>query len=1251
MADTTKSNSRLIWGKVAKIDLATNTFTIDTEAGVVRIRLPRDHPDNQLIHISSEVLLEKWTDAEGKPHYRVSLIDTTSESNLESQKPGEESTGRPQFEAEGNRVGVDREYYYWRQQENHRYEIMAFLRKHLGNQDVDDDHLIEWYQMRQGRVARHTEPEKPLMDSIQQALRQTDERYQKLFHHQAQALNAIRNGKNVVVITQTASGKTLCYNPAIFEHFITSDPSAHALYLFPLNALLMDQKEKIDQLAQSLSTQGLNISSGLLIGGLGTAARREMAAHPPHIIAANPELFAVMLNERNYWAGFFASLRYVVVDEVHTYRGVFGMHLGGLLRRLLLVTQRNHRVPQFILSSATICNPMDLVTRLTSLPAECFCLLDEKSDGSFQANKHWIVADPNFHPGRNSYDSYLNTAAHVMVELLSSKDERGKNSPLNTILFAKTIRDVKKLYTLVQDELNKTRPDLALKVKHYTSADLRADEKREIYEGLKSGKLVGVISTNALEAGIDIGKLDACIIAGFPFWVMRMRQMAGRVGRHQEGLVAFIPQGGKTLDEYYRQNPDLLLTQPPEAFVVDVENPSIACKHINAAALGLDGITDEELSIFGRKAKETAQKAISLSVMKKHSNTFYGTRRDFTNLADPYVIQGLRSNQPNPYAICLEAKCTPGSNCINNNGNSKVRCPNQVTILDQPYLYRDCHPGAVYESMDGELFKVLSLDDMRKVARVKLVPRSSMDRTYVEQDVEITIIGKPSRHRSLSDGANLYQGTVKITRSFTGFYTYTLIPRRRCRKCGQNHPADVDICPKCRARTFLFHDHSRPERRDFPEPYNQKGFQIVLDTRACWLTVPAQAENALEEASPCKLPGASNRLLKAIHQTKSVQSLAKWLSSHELQLMEVYIQRAKQVLESVPKDPQKPVETVFPGVYQHCLLHCLRQKLSESRALEIYARFTGYPVTDDLRHICRKCQSSSLFAGMHTLEHTILLRYPSVALGDQTDLESHTTLGHSQTGSPTIFWYDTYAGGMGASEKVFEQLDSLLSNSERTITSCTCTSLEGCPNCTHLGSCDSNNEALTKPGGLMLSAYLQGKKYSLPFLPFLYDARRYQKEFNDQSSRNERASHDHGIGDEAPDSEYRPPFDPYSILRVQKAVHDPVLNKAYEIRSREIMKEVPPVSALELNNAYQQVFTEERPQEWNIPPSVNPYQILEVTEKASLPMVSQIYRVFARYFHPDVSQLPHEQATLMMQRVNAAYDQIRESRQREECYD
>ena len=348
--------------------------------------------------------------------------------------------------------GLDPAYLAARQGEGHRFEIMAFLNEHK------QDGLIEWYRMRQEKSARFASPIQPLGAGLQTALRSADPAFVELYNHQARALDSLRAGHSLVIVTPTASGKTLCYNPAIFERFAKGE-AAHALYIFPLNALMTDQKQKIDELRKGLAQQGLQVEAEVLRGGLGKDRRIEIARRNPDIIAANPEMLSVMLDEAaQQWGSFFAGLKYIILDEVHAYRGIFGMHMAGLLRRLLLTARRSGASPQYILSSATVSNPLDLAVRLTGLPEASFDLLDEHSDGSQQACKHWAVLNPDWGTRYSDYHGYLTVAALAMIELLCSKDARGHPSPLNTILFARSISDVNRAFKMVQEGLRQRAP-------------------------------------------------------------------------------------------------------------------------------------------------------------------------------------------------------------------------------------------------------------------------------------------------------------------------------------------------------------------------------------------------------------------------------------------------------------------------------------------------------------------------------------------------------------------------------------------------------------------------------------------------------------------------------------------------------------------------------------------------------------------------------------------------------------------------
>lgn len=364
----------------------------------------------------------------------ISQINTVTEK----EQSASNSPGHISFEA--TLSGIDQAYLSERLKEKHRPEIMSFLEEH------SRDGLLEWYHMRDAVAPRFNQPERPLSSLIKDVLRQAEPDFKDFYLHQAIALDAIRNGKHIVIVTQTASGKTLCYNPAIFER-ICDEPGAHALYLFPLNALMTDQKEKIDTFCHFLAQQGVHVSAERLQGGLSKEQRQQMAQRSPNLLATNPEMLSVVLNEVDRWASFFRTLRYIVIDEVHTYRGIFGVHMSGLLRRLLIAAKRFGSEPQMILCSATVSNPLDLATRLTALPAESFCLISEKEDGSHQDFKHWAVLNPDWGSSGTGYDHYLDVAASVFVELISGRRSRTRSTqpkigPLNTILFARSIREV-----------------------------------------------------------------------------------------------------------------------------------------------------------------------------------------------------------------------------------------------------------------------------------------------------------------------------------------------------------------------------------------------------------------------------------------------------------------------------------------------------------------------------------------------------------------------------------------------------------------------------------------------------------------------------------------------------------------------------------------------------------------------------------------------------------------------------------------
>ena len=817
--------------------------------------------------VGEELNLEIIYTTEGKRKFSLSYIEKTEPKKqpTQNQQSSEATKPKPTLipnstkpilhkeTIDAETIGIDPQLLEQIKRNQHRFEIVAFLEKH------SRDGLINWYDLKPAKAARFQQPIQPINPIIQKAIGGALSEFQGFYKHQALALDAIRGNQNLVIVTQTASGKTLSYNPAIFEYLL-SNPNGHVLYIFPLNALMLDQLDKVNQLVEVLATQGIKINVAHLRGGMSPEQRESAANICPNIVVTNPEMLNFILDRADgVWGNFFKGLKIIVVDEVHSYRGIFGVHMTGIIRRLLFTAHRLGADPRFIISSATVNNPLDLASRLTSLEEKEFVLINADQDGSQQAAKHWMMLNSDWGSMVTKYNNYQEVAADVFVEMLLCRDANNKSSPLTTILFCRSMREVHAIKNLVDQRLNQKDPYLKSKIKAYISASLTNEVKREIYEGLKTGKLLGVISTNALEAGIDIGSLDACVIAGFPFSVMAIRQMAGRVGRKEEGVVFFIPYPLSSLDQYYYDHPELLLTQPPEEFVVDPLNRYIARKHINATAFP-KGISNNDLKHYwGNRAVEIAKQAQLDGVMRLQKDEWIGTKRDYRIENDVYQVGNIRSNIQRPFVICKKGSktCSLKSECFDQN---KKSCVDRITILDQQYVYRDCHPGAIYEAPDQGLFRIDVLDDKKRVVNATKINDDSLVRTYVEADIAIDFTNSPRAQKTISQGIEMAWGDCKVTRIFSGYYQYTLIPARRCRRCRKEFEESVDICPVCHRATEHCYNRSKPERNDFPDPYHQ-GFKIELNTSACWLTIQPELESLLKENSPCKLPGNQNRVL------------------------------------------------------------------------------------------------------------------------------------------------------------------------------------------------------------------------------------------------------------------------------------------------------------------------------------------------------------------------------------------------------
>jgi DEAD/DEAH box helicase domain-containing protein len=409
-----------------------------------------------------------------------------------------------------------------------------------------------------------------------------------LYTHQLAAVAAAWRGENVVVVTPTASGKTLCFNIPVLQTLLEQS-SAQALYLYPTKALAQDQLATLAELTGAL---GVDIPARTYDGDTPKAAR-PAARRGGGIVITNPDMLHTgILPHHTRWAALFENLRYVVLDELHTYRGIFGSHMANVVRRLKRIAAFYGAAPQFIMSSATIANPRELAERLIEAPVT---LVDD--DGAPRGEKHFILVNPPI------VDANLGLRRSAVLQV---KDIAGAflAGDVQTLVFARSRLTTEVLLTYLRDEqVAKDEPTPNLQSP--TPALLRGyrggylpDERRAIERGLRSGEVRGVVATNALELGVDIGDLAACVMTGYPGTIASTWQQAGRAGRRAGLSAAVLVASAAPLDQYIITHPRYLFERTPEHALINPDNLAILVNHIKCAAFELPFERGEALGAF-----------------------------------------------------------------------------------------------------------------------------------------------------------------------------------------------------------------------------------------------------------------------------------------------------------------------------------------------------------------------------------------------------------------------------------------------------------------------------------------------------------------------------------------------------------------------------------------------------------------------------------------------------------------------------
>jgi DEAD/DEAH box helicase domain-containing protein len=505
---------------------------------------------------------------------------------------------------------------------------------------------------------------------------------QELYSHQAATADLVHDGKDVVVVTPTASGKTLCYNLPVLNA-VLENPDTRALYLFPTKALAQDQLAELHDLSKRLS----DLFGVFTYDGDTPSDARKAIRERGHIVLTNPDMLHTgILPHHTKWMRLFENLRYIVLDELHTYRGVFGSHLANVLRRLRRVAQFYGSNPRFICCSATIANPGEMASQLIEREVEVV-----EENGAPAGEKVFVFYNPPvINRNLGIRRSYINEATRVAKELLARK--------LQTIVFANSRLHTEVLLTYLQ-QANPPKPGQAEPVRGYRGGYLPG-ERREIERGLREGRIRGIVTTNALELGIDIGSLDACVMAGYAGSIASTWQRVGRAGRRSGSSCAVFVASSAPLDQFIVQHPDYFFGSSPEHAHIQPDNLEILVNHLKCAAFELPLSPDER---FGNvDLTEICERLGEAGFLHKSGGNW-----NWVQEAYPADTISLRSVTSDNFVIID----TQGEG----NGEPKV-----IGEVDFSSALTTVHPKAIYIHQ-GQQYHVERLDFEKRKAYVKRV--------------------------------------------------------------------------------------------------------------------------------------------------------------------------------------------------------------------------------------------------------------------------------------------------------------------------------------------------------------------------------------------------------------------------------------------------------------------------------------------------------------------------------------------------
>lgn len=529
----------------------------------------------------------------------------------------------------------------------------------------------------------------------------------ELYKHQIESLTALRKGLDICIFTPTASGKTLCYNLAILESCL-QQPKTTALYIFPLKALALDQMQKLKKMVSYFPKHSIKI--GLITGDTSSADRKKIfIPNPPNILGVSPDLlhyqlYKIRSKDGEGWRKFFRELRYVVIDESHTYTGAFGAHFANLIRRLKMVVDRaggNSEKLQFILSSATIGNPAEIAMRFSDRSHQPERLHLISKSGADSSGQTILFMEPSEFANPDACEIILSWLRH----------------DLSGVVFSNSRSAVKKLLGIIKRIAErKGESFLADKIAIFYGS-LEFDRRQDILQKLQTGVVKVILSTSALEAGIDLPELDCCLVRGYPGSLMSWKQRIGRVGRKNPGLVMFLPVIQNPLDNFYGNKPDLLLNGEVESAAFNPNYPTILGKHLECSCVESGIPLSEIIQRFGEVAGAIADSLLEQEkIYINNSNQLWGYGYPHRNVS----IRGHAQNDVELINI--------------NTGKSFEK-------MSISLAHKEVFPGAIYfaQNYDGDLiiYRSENLDLDKKQAILKPLGKNSDLETVPRCDLAI----------------------------------------------------------------------------------------------------------------------------------------------------------------------------------------------------------------------------------------------------------------------------------------------------------------------------------------------------------------------------------------------------------------------------------------------------------------------------------------------------------------------------------